>query len=66
MIAEKFKSYHVIEDEQTNFFIQKIFFLIFFSKINHISLDTLNFESYLRVTYFNSKFIVIIFHHRHF
>ena len=64
MIGAKFKSHHVIEDAKANFFIQKKFFFIFFQNqfINRSTL--LNFKSYLPVTYFNSKFIVKIFHHR--
>ena len=45
-------------------FSYKNFFCFFFQK-SIIFRETLwNFESYLRVTYSNSKFIEIIFHHR--
>ena len=68
MIGAKYKSHHVIEDEQANFFIRKIFlsnfFLDFFQNQFIFCLTLLNFKSYLPVTYFNSKFIVIIFHHK--
>ena len=45
-----------------NFFIK--FFLIFFQNQFIFCLTLLNYKSYLPVTYFNSKFIVIIFHHK--
>ena len=68
MIGAEYKSHHVIEDEQANFFIRKIvlsnFFLIFFQNQFIFCLTLLNFKSYLPVTYFNSTFIVIIFHHK--
>ena len=40
MIWAKYKSDHVKEDEQANFFIQKKFFDFFFQKSIHISLNT--------------------------